>query len=130
MGGDLEGPAIGLAPDGAEPLTLGPHRIGPALDEAFGLRRECIGGQINISAIGHIPAKKEVAYDTAYQIELVPRRGEPLSQWGRSFKHRKEAIGNHRAEATGTSPTGQTEFLCRGVTGLSVLGSPRNHATH
>ena len=130
MSSDLIGPAIGLATDGAEPLTLGPHRIGPALDESFGFRRKSIGGQINISTIGHVPAKKEVADNTTDQIELVSRRGEPLSQWGRSFKHRAKAIGNHRAEATGTSPTDPTEFPCRGARGLSVLGSLRRYATH
>ena len=95
VGGDLEVPAVLAAADGAEALTLGPHGVGPALEQSLGVGGEGVGGEVDVAARRHVAAEEEVADDTAHEVEAEPGRGEALGQRGRALEDGAQPVGDH-----------------------------------
>ena len=113
VGGDLVLLVPPLAGDGAEPLALGPHRIGPARHHGLDLVGPGVGGEVQVGIVGHtgggVAGDDGVTHRAAHQIEGPVRPLEPLRQVGRGVDQGPESLGEHAAEGSaadvGCGPT-------------------------
>ena len=99
--------AVGLAPvgrdliavpaldeaDGAEALALGPHRLGPVLDQGACVSRERICREVEV--LVQRSSEHGVAHDATNQIELEPGPVEALGQGPHTLQQRLQALRDH-----------------------------------
>ena len=93
VGRDLEAAVAALGADRAEALALGPHRVGPAGQDALGLGRPGVGGAVVVA--GDVAPEQQVAHGPADEVELVAGGDEPLGERLQLGQHRGEAFGDH-----------------------------------
>ena len=74
---DLVDSTVLLGADRAEPFSLRPDRVGPAVQEGFDLRRSRIGSCIEV-AFAADGRGEQIADRTADEVEAMASRREPF----------------------------------------------------
>lgn len=77
MGSDLIWSVPDTAPDRAESLTLGPHRIGDRRDKLLDFEWTSVGGEIEVEGLDRC-LKVEISHDPTNEIERFASVGKPL----------------------------------------------------
>ncbi len=135
---DLPGPP---AADGAEPCPLGPHVVGPALDQSLNLVRSGIGGEVKVR-IGQCSRREQgVADGATYQVQRLIGLGETLRQPRGGGQQRLKSLGHgggrHLSTVVGLYPLPVTmrwarTALCTSAVSMLAflaLGSSLSSAT-
>ena len=126
MGGDLHAPVAPAQADRAEPLALGPHRIGPAGHDPLDLVRPGIGREIQVGRRTE-PPEHGVAHDAPDQVETVPAGREQRSQLARLLDQWPQPLRYHdRSEYRGAADRPQPLKPHRA--GIRRSGSARRSA--
>ena len=102
VGGDLEAPVAAPGADRAEPLALGPGRVGPSGENRLGVVRPGVGGEVDVGPV-EVEPEQQVSHDPADEVETVAGRGEPLGQRPRLVQDGPKPLGDHRCGGYGSA---------------------------
>ena len=91
VGGDLEGPPVHDASDGAESLALGPQRRGHSADDQPHCRRSGVGCAVEIGS-GSEATGDSLTHNSAHQEQPIPGSIEEPLQAGRSRQRGRERV--------------------------------------
>jgi hypothetical protein len=97
--GDLVVPALVAAADGAEPLALHPHGVGPAPHDRLDLVGSRVGGQVEVD-LGRIEPEEEVADAPAHEVRAAARCPEALGERADLVEDRLKPLGDHAVNRT------------------------------
>src|SRR3954470_21328592 len=118
---DLELAVALLRADRAEPLALGPERVGPPLQQRLRRLGPGVGREVDVGHVD-VAVDEQITHDAPDEVQAVTGGGEALGQGAGLFENRTQPLLYHgRKVATAPPLTGP------GSTPPTRANQPRSH---